>query len=473
MRPLLYSCATDLRKIREERHDVNPKGGKRFSRTVSAFKGVLRSEQFQDSNERINEHLQSLTLEIEEVDIQQNLLLSSIMNALESASTDAHAHHSDTKEQSAALWTLQTASQQWQEYSDSVREAYFQANLSLLERVATKLEALPSASDAQVSKITKNVEQIQLQVQSQTNIDIKSQSPTTPIFSSSTTESAERQQESTGKGPPGAPRQPGCGPEEDIPAPVSNALSGCIDRLCRSASLKPGMAATGEAEAIIDDLEILLTAVQSHGELSECSKLRKSKRKAAEYDSSGDAGRSVAAGKAVKQARRALAAFQNIEIGPRHLGANTARRKGMVSHAESLIYDIRGIRVMISHYSRKPVCMQDLGYGSGQGDRHPKDPAGIASLEGRISVLVPMLQAANVNLYFHKKIMHSGINLLNPVISFQQMRPAGSYIFEVVVRHDVKQLLDLLRSGEASLHDCDASGRSLLNVSLLSYSYLK
>ena len=67
----------------------------------------------------------------------------------------------------------------------------------------------------------------------------------------------------------------------------------------------------------------------------------------------------------------------------------------------------------------------------------------------------------------HFEVGLFGITSLNPLISISSMVPMDSAVFRLIKEGDLAGLLQLFQHGEASLHDCDPEGRSLLTVSCL------
>jgi hypothetical protein len=69
-------------------------------------------------------------------------------------------------------------------------------------------------------------------------------------------------------------------------------------------------------------------------------------------------------------------------------------------------------------------------------------------------------------VFFRENINDNSKSTMPPIVSAYNMVRNDSKIFGLIRDDDLDSLMRLLASGQASIQDCDESGRSLLHVSL-------
>ena len=343
--------------------------------------------------------------------------MRAIKDAVEASFSDTNANHLELKTYNETLTAFKSESQAWQGHTDSTQAASFQT-------VQSMLRASDSESASQFSQVLDKLGKLELCLRGQDGHFVDS-------------------------------------PENRT---ANDEISGCIDRLCRLASLKPSKVTSHEAESIIDDLETVLTKVESTaGLLTACRGQKKRKAEVHHDDvSTEQSGLQI---RDVKRVRRGLATHRNFDVNDFKPGVlNTTRQRGRIKFGQSQVFEIQGATVLISYYNRNLPNGSTTSCNNKHSGDLLDDRSRSEEVEGRVSLLMPYTQAIKLNVIFHYKNTHSGINGLNPTISFHCMRPEGSRIFKIAGYGSVEDMLELRREGDASLSDCDVHGRTLLYV---------
>ncbi|MCJ1384994.1 hypothetical protein MMC17_008112 [Xylographa soralifera] len=461
LRSALSSCANDLQGIQTRISKLKVYDDNSVQRVWSALKYVLGSKYLEHTDRIVSRNLHEL-----------NLQLSIIGRRSHMAHETFTSNIKDTAELGLAAATASLSEQKAQRVLLEATMQESQRRFDLLDTATTKIEGLTSASDAQLSKITKMVREIQVQLSSEANA-CSHDTASTKVLDSIGEGSCQKQNLQASLKSDPLPkeiinRSSGIQPKtEDERSLLDNA----INRLCLLAYLEPGKVATEEAECIIDDLETILTMVQRQDQLLVLSEDRGVKRKADATNRSSSDEHPHSPNRALKRLRRILTASQMVDVrqnSPRRQPA--ARLMGkLLSHNLTRHFKKEDSTVVVSYTSRAPshpYQMRTERTLNATEDKVASEQT-IEKIEGNISVIVPKApHATKLTVYFEQIVTARHSSMLNPEISFHCIRPLDSAIFHVAARGTLAEFLALLQTPEASLNDCDEFGRSILNYAL-------
>jgi hypothetical protein len=82
-------------------------------------------------------------------------------------------------------------------------------------------------------------------------------------------------------------------------------------------------------------------------------------------------------------------------------------------------------------------------------------------------VIFTPTRAAQLRFFLQQHVTQKSSTLLTPALSIRNTIPNNSNIFKIATFGTVDKLREIFSSGKASPSDCDANGRSLINVSIL------
>ena len=339
----------------------------------------------------------------------------------------------------------------------------------LFDAATARIEKLTSASDAQLSEITKMFREIQVQLSSTASTGAH-ETTSTPIPGSAKQACFQKQDllPSLESQPLSHETIDGLsGPKNEI-TDERPSLDSAIDRLCRLASLKPRRVASQEAEHVIDDLETVLTMIHEQNQLLSRSESRGVKRKIDPPNGLGSDELLRSPNRALKRLRGILTASQMIDLphsSPRRQAS--AKFKGKTSRNLTRKFNLEDNTVVVSYTSRVSLHSDQISKERAFNEIEDEiDYEQTAEMfEGNISVIVPKApHATKLTVYFEQTVTSRGSSMLNPEIMFHCIRPLNSAIFHVASHGTLAEFLALLQTREASINDCDEFGRSILNV---------
>lgn len=235
-------------------------------------------------------------------------------------------------------------------------------------------------------------------------------------------------------------------------------LSASINRLCLLASSKTQVCYLEDAEGIIDDLECILDAILHHEVQTTDKGLEGRKRKRSNEDQPQSIYRDI------KRMRGLLFASHAIKLGEcssTRRGCIPKRRQKNPKHSGK-VYTMADCEVLVSFTT--DTCSE----GERRGGFKTQSLRNIHNTSrGNISIIPSTdLKRFKISATFLQRPTSSGFNSLNPMLSFHPIVPGDAEIFEAVKTGNTDWMVELMTAGKASLQDCDADGRSLLNVYL-------
>lgn len=244
----------------------------------------------------------------------------------------------------------------------------------------------------------------------------------------------------------------------DVTFEDEGTILAAMDRLCRFASQNTTIYHADEAEEIIDDLKQIIDVLLDHDGKSPDAAGPGRKRK--RLDDSEEPNVSYE----IKKIRGIVTASRAIEVGGsksnRPIGSNHARQKRM--RQSTKIFDMSDCTAVVSvkRGSYSPSTrMSDNEMGSVL--------SALDYLHGNISLLpTHSTKPIKISASFIQQLTCSGFNSPHPRISYHPIVPKDAKIIQAVRSGDVGWMVELFNSGEASLHDCDVEGRSLLNYAI-------
>ena len=264
---------------------------------------------------------------------------------------------------------------------------------------------------------------------------------------------------------------------KQILGPSNSCLEDALDRLSKLLKEKERTLFSPEAESIIEDMERILVYLLGAEEHYKAHDIRKKRIIFGEGHDGED--QDVKYQRAIKRTKRILGASDR--VGLKEKGTYPA-----LSPNFYLMKTSQQAHVMILPAKTKlrdhVLCTTSLAwYFYGQGPTRinvnanphhaiisPSLDEGLESFDISVTYVPITPRKAQIAFTLSQRSFLESLSLQIPALSVSALLSNDSEVFQVIKNGDIDRLLKMISFKEASLHDRDTEGRSLLNVSLTS-----